>query len=160
MRKNLKRVAIATALTVAATTGISSPASAADYASYKSRRTNGCLQGNSAGTVFTATCTSATSQDWDLQFISGTSYYLKNRSTGQCLDANSANSAYTLSCNGGTNQRWRRVYEPGDSVYGQWINIQTGKCLTENINAAGNPPLYTSVCTNDLDNQVIRWARV
>ncbi|WP_405988628.1 RICIN domain-containing protein [Streptomyces sp. NBC_00986] len=158
MHKSSKQFAIIAALTAAATVSISSPASAADYASYENRRTNVCLDSNSAGSAYTQGCNTGYNQDWDLQFISGTSYYLKNRATGRCLDANSANSVYTLSCNGGTNQRWRRVY-PSSSSYGQWINVQTGKCLTA-TNLSGTHVVYTSVCTDSAENQQIRWIRI
>lgn len=158
MRTSLKRVAIMSVLTIAATIGVSSPAWAVDYATYQNRRTTVCLDSDSAGNAYTLGCNNGSNQDWDLQFISGTSYYLKNRATGRCLDANSANSVYTLSCNGGNNQRWRRVY-PSSSVYGQWINVQTGKCLTA-TNLSGKHAVYTSVCTDSPDDQQIRWARV
>ncbi|MEU0208449.1 RICIN domain-containing protein [Streptomyces canus] len=158
MHKSSKQFAIIAALTVAASISISSPASAANYASYENRRTTVCLDSNSAGSAYTQGCNSGYNQDWDLQFISGTSWYLKNRETGRCLDANSANSVYTLSCNGGTNQRWRRVY-PDSSSYGQWINVQTGKCLTA-TNLSGTHVVYTSVCTDSPENQQIRWLKI
>ncbi|MFI5934717.1 RICIN domain-containing protein [Actinoplanes sp. NPDC051494] len=146
------------ALMVAATIGISSPASAADsVGTYENRRTFGCLDSNSAGSAYTQGCNGGNNQKWTLQFISGTSYYLKNKATGKCLDANSANKAYTLSCNGGTNQRWRRVYPGSGQAYGQWINIQTGKCLTGS-NLTGTHVVYTSNCSDT--NQQVLWGKI
>jgi hypothetical protein len=155
VRKWVKQVAVIAALTTAATIGISSPAWAVDYGSYQSRRTFACLDSNAAGDVYTLGCNTGTNQDWDLQFISGTSYYLKNRATGRCLDANAANSVYTLSCNGGTNQRWRRVYPGSSTAYGQWINVATGKCLTSSVYVSGN--VFTSVCSTE---QTDLWDRI
>lgn len=150
MRKFAKEVAIIAALLVAATVGISSPALAANYQSYKNDWSGACLDSNSAGEAYTLGCNTGTYQDWDVQFISGTSYYLKNRATGLCLDGNSAGKVYTLSCNGGTNQRWRRVGSPG-----QWINIQTAKCLTGSV-YTDKRVVFQAVCSSDNTEEWIR----
>lgn len=156
MRKPVQQVAIIAALTVAATISISSPAWADGYATYENYRSLKCLDSNRSGDVYTHGCNGGNNQSWYLQFISGTSHYLKNRATGRCLDANSSNDVYTLSCNGGTNQRWRRV-RPANKVYGQWINVQTGKCLTGS-NLSGTRAVFTTVCQEATEDKRDFWA--
>jgi Ricin-type beta-trefoil lectin domain len=153
VRRYLKRVAITTALGVAATIGISSPAWAVNYGSYQNRRQGACLDSNSSGEAYTLGCNTGQYQDWDIQNISGNLYYLKNRATGLCLDANSSNKAYTLSCNGGTNQRWTRV----SSGYGQWKNYQTGKCLESSVYAT-KQDVFTANC--DSTDQTQLWIKI
>ena len=155
MRKSVKLVAIIAVLTVAASIGISSPAWAANYGSYQNVWSGACLDSNSAGEAYTLGCNTGYYQDWDLQFISGTSYYLKNRATLLCLDGNSAGNVYTHSCNGGTNQRWRRVY-PTSSSRGQWINVATGKCLTGSV-YTDKRVVFQSVCG---DSNTDLWYRI
>jgi hypothetical protein len=153
----VKQVAIISVLSVAATIGISSPAWAADYGSYQNRRQGACLDSNSSGEAYTIGCNAGQNQDWDLQNISGSLYYLKNRATGRCLDANSSNRAYTLSCNGGTNQRWQRVYPGSSNVYGLWKNSQTGKCLTSSVYTT-KQDVFTDTCENTRQTQL--WDRI
>jgi len=151
--KSVKQMAIVAALAVAATAGISSPALAANYQSYRNDWTDAtCLDSNSAGEAYTLGCNTGSNQDWDVQFISGTSYYLKNRATGLCLDGNAAGKVYTLSCNGGTNQRWRRVGSPG-----QWINIQTAKCLTGSV-YTDKRVVFQAVCSDSDDAE--SWTKL
>jgi hypothetical protein len=158
VRKSVKQVAIIAALSVAATIGISSPAWADGVTRYQSRRTDACLDSNTAGNAYTLGCNTGAYQYWTYQSIDGTSYYLINKATGRCLDANSAGSVYTLSCNGGANQQWRRRYPGSAAVYGQWVNIAVAKCLTASVYAPEKHAVFLSVCTDT--DQTVLWAKV
>lgn len=153
MRRYLKLAAITATLVVAATTGIVSPASAANYGSYKNRRQGACLDSNSSGEAYTLGCNSGSNQDWDIQYIIDNLYYLRNRATDLCLDANRSNQAYTHACNGGTYQRWQRV----GSGYGQWKNWQTDKCLTSSVYTT-KQAVFTDDCDSSRQTQL--WIKI
>jgi len=109
---------------------------------FHNRLTGKCLSTNWTYTPYTATCSTAEGQRWD---IAGTG--IRNLLTGKCLSTNWTYSAYTATCNSAADgQKWI-IFSTAPYVQ----NVLTGKCLSANWSDS----VYTATWNTAADGQ--KW---
>lgn len=108
------------------------PASAAAFAFIQNYQTGLCLA-SSNGQVYTESCTSGLSDEWEIGVTPSSSpnVAIQSAETGLWLDSNSSGDLYTLPGNGGAYQSWVYLY-PNDDGETAFQDVATGRWLDSN----------------------------
>ncbi|WP_052849600.1 RICIN domain-containing protein [Streptomyces avicenniae] len=142
-------VAAFAALLLVCSGALSTANAAPTYWTFKSQGNGKCLTASSSSSVWVASCSGATSQQWDWVGPGVGAYHqLKNRATGQCLrtDGRTArNAVWTTVCD----------HYQGE---GQHWSYQSGVLFTYSYNTqlrttpSGTAAVYTSDMTSATDD--------